>query len=172
MSPQYLRHLRGIDSVVDPPKCSSLGHHLSNTKGIGHFRQPCAGFDHVFPATAPRCESLDAARGPLGSHRPHEGLGDMDHAHSQLRTLIPRLLMDTHDVFEPPRVFRVSNSALQWEAHPILGEPWRLAPCHRTTEAHHMRRLVGVPMPFHTHHKSEPLSTLLLPERPLIHGGL
>src|SRR4029453_7822320 len=36
---QYLRHLRGVDSVVDPPKCSPLGHHLINKKGIGHFRK-------------------------------------------------------------------------------------------------------------------------------------
>jgi hypothetical protein len=24
---QYLRHLSGIDSVVNPPKCSHMGHH-------------------------------------------------------------------------------------------------------------------------------------------------
>ena len=36
---QYLRHLSGIDSVVNPPKCSHLGHYLINKNGIGHFRK-------------------------------------------------------------------------------------------------------------------------------------
>jgi hypothetical protein len=36
---QYRRHLRGVDSVVDPPKFNHLGYHLINTKGIGHFRK-------------------------------------------------------------------------------------------------------------------------------------
>ena len=36
---QYLRHLSGVDSGVDPPKFSHLGHHLINKKGIGHFRK-------------------------------------------------------------------------------------------------------------------------------------
>jgi hypothetical protein len=36
---QYLRHLSGVDSVIDPPKLSYLGHHLLDTNGIGHFRK-------------------------------------------------------------------------------------------------------------------------------------
>ena len=32
-------HLSGVDRVVDPPKCSHLGHHLINTNGIGHCRK-------------------------------------------------------------------------------------------------------------------------------------
>ena len=36
---QYLRHLSGVDSVVDPPKFSHLGDYLINTNGIGHFRK-------------------------------------------------------------------------------------------------------------------------------------
>jgi putative transposase len=36
---QYLRHLSGVDSVVDPPKLSHLGHHLINTNGSGHVRK-------------------------------------------------------------------------------------------------------------------------------------
>ena len=36
---QYLSHLSGVDSEVDPPQFSYLGHHLLNTNGIGHFRK-------------------------------------------------------------------------------------------------------------------------------------
>ena len=36
---QYLCHLSGVDSEVDPPKLSDLGHHLLNTNGIRHFRK-------------------------------------------------------------------------------------------------------------------------------------
>jgi len=36
---QYLSHLSGVDSGVDPPPFSHLGYHLINKKGIGHFRK-------------------------------------------------------------------------------------------------------------------------------------
>jgi hypothetical protein len=36
---QYLRHLSGVDSVIDPPEFSDLGYYLFNTNGIGHFRK-------------------------------------------------------------------------------------------------------------------------------------
>src|SRR5215470_20059972 len=38
-SEQYLSHLSGVDSGVDPPQFSHLGYHLINKKGIGHFRK-------------------------------------------------------------------------------------------------------------------------------------
>ena len=37
--PQYLSHLSGVDSGVDPPQFSYLGYHLLNTNGIGHGRK-------------------------------------------------------------------------------------------------------------------------------------
>src|SRR5215470_8775046 len=36
---QCLRHLSGVDSVIDPPEFSDLGYYLFNTNGIGHFRK-------------------------------------------------------------------------------------------------------------------------------------
>src|SRR5262249_47993598 len=36
---QYLSHLSGVDSGVDPPQFSYLGYHLLNTNGIGHGRK-------------------------------------------------------------------------------------------------------------------------------------
>ena len=36
---QYLRHLSGVDRMIDPPKFSHLGHHLINKNGIGHCRK-------------------------------------------------------------------------------------------------------------------------------------
>src|SRR6266568_1007015 len=36
---QYLRHLSGVDHMIDPPKFSHLGHHLINKNGIGHYRK-------------------------------------------------------------------------------------------------------------------------------------
>jgi hypothetical protein len=37
---EILRHLSGIDSVVDPSKLSHLGHYLINKSGIGHCHGP------------------------------------------------------------------------------------------------------------------------------------
>jgi hypothetical protein len=79
------------------------------------------------PATTPCCESRDAARGPPGAHRPPQGLGAMAHAQGQMRTMIPRLLRDAHEVFEPPRLVRVSNMALPLAAPPIRGDQWSSA---------------------------------------------
>ena len=36
---QYLRHLSGVDRMIDPSKFSHLGHHLINKNGIGHYRK-------------------------------------------------------------------------------------------------------------------------------------
>jgi hypothetical protein len=36
---QYLRHLSGVNSMVDPPQFSHVGHHLIDKKGIGQFRK-------------------------------------------------------------------------------------------------------------------------------------
>src|SRR4029434_2383516 len=35
---QYLRRLDGVDSMVNPPKCSHFGYHLINKNGIRRFR--------------------------------------------------------------------------------------------------------------------------------------
>ena len=49
---QYLRHLSGVDRVVDPPKCSHLGHHLINTNGIGIAGSNCnVSTTHSGPGT-------------------------------------------------------------------------------------------------------------------------
>ena len=130
---QYLRHSSGVDSGVDPPTCSPLGHHLINTKGIGHCRKQCSCVDHVLPATAPRFEIIDAARWPLGSHRPQQGLRDLDHAHGQLRPLINRRLLDAQEVCEPPLVLRVSNMERQVDAQPSIVDQGRRAQRHITT---------------------------------------
>lgn len=37
---QYLRRLDGVDSMVNPPKCSHFGYHLINKNGIGRFQKP------------------------------------------------------------------------------------------------------------------------------------
>src|SRR5438445_1180715 len=35
---QYLRHLSGVDRMIDPSKFSQLRHHLINKNGIGHYQ--------------------------------------------------------------------------------------------------------------------------------------
>ena len=43
-------------------------------------------------------------------------------------------LLDAHEVFEPPILFRVSKIELQLEAQPIIVDQLRIAQCQITTE--------------------------------------
>jgi hypothetical protein len=102
--------------MVDPPQFSHVGHHLIDKKGIGQFRKQFSCFNHVFAPTEPRFEVIDAERWPLASHRANQGLGDIDPTHGEIGTIINRPLLDAHEVFKPPILFRISQIELQLEA--------------------------------------------------------
>jgi len=169
---QYLRHLSGVDRMIDPPKCSHLGHHLINKNGIGHCRKQLSCVDHLWLPAEPRFESVDAACWPRSPHRPHEGMGDIDHAHGQIGTLIHRLFMDVHDVCESPILLRVSTIARQLEAQPIRVASWIIPQRHVTPQEYDLRCCGGLQRRCDHHDHRQHGGKLLLPQRPLVSAGL
>jgi len=170
--PQYLRHLSGVDRMIDPPKCSHLGHHLINKNGIGHCRKQLSCVDHLWLPAEPRFESVDAACWPRSPHRPHEGMGDIDHAHGQIGTLIHRLFMDVHDVCEFPILLRVSTIARQLEAQPIRVASWIIPQRHVTPQEYDLRCFGGLQRRCDHHDHRQHGGKLLLPQRPLVSASL
>jgi hypothetical protein len=140
---QYLRRLNGVDSMVHPPTCSHVRHHVIHTNGIGQCRQQWYPVDHVWLAPEPRLEVLHAARCPRRPHRPPQGLGDMDHAHRPSGARRHGPCVDLHAVFASPVLGRVSNMARPWEAQASRVDPGRIPHRHLTPEEHHRRGLGG-----------------------------
>ena len=73
-----------------------------------------------FSATEPGFEVIDAEGWPLIPHRANQGMGDVDHEHRQIGTVINWSFLDTHEVFETPKLFRISKIKLQLETQPIV----------------------------------------------------
>jgi hypothetical protein len=158
--------------MIDPPKFSHLGHHLINKNGIGHCRKPFEWFNHVFLPMEPRFEIIDAACWPLNPQRPNEGLGDIDHEQGEIGTMINRLFIDVHEVFESPLLFRVSKIALPLEAPPLIVASWIIPQRQVTTTEYYRRCWGGLPIRFDEHDHRKQVGNLLMPQSQLVYAGL
>src|SRR5688500_16163755 len=92
---------------------------------------------------------------PLIPHRANQGMGQIDHEHRQIGTIVDRPLFDTHEVFETPILFRVSKIELQLETQTVIVDHVLIAQLQVTTEQHHMRRFVGFQIRLHNHNDIE-----------------
>src|SRR4030095_9489622 len=95
-------------------------------------------------------------------------MGDIDHEHRQIGTIIVWPCRDIHEVFESPVLLRVSKIALQLEAQSIIVDQEIVPQRQVTTEEHHMSGLVGVQMCFDNDYNIQHLGKFLMPERPLV----
>src|SRR5438128_12585656 len=99
-------------------------------------------------------------------------MGDIDHEHRQISTIIDWPCVDIHEVFESPVLFRVSKIELQLEAQPIIVDQEIISQCQVTTEKHHMSGLVGLQICFDDDDNIKHLGKLLMPERHLVYLSL
>jgi len=99
-------------------------------------------------------------------------MGDIDHEHGKIRTLLNRLFMDVHEVFESPILFRVSKIALPLEAQPIRVDEWSIPQRSVTTQEYHMRCFGGFQIRFDDHDNIKHVGKLLMPQRHLVYAGL
>src|SRR5437764_12625161 len=96
-------------------------------------------------------------------------MGDIDHEHRQISTIIDWPGVDIHEVLESPVLFRVSKIELQLEAQSIIVDQVLIPQRQVTTEEHHMSGLMGVQICFDDDDNIPHLSKLLMPERQLVH---
>jgi hypothetical protein len=54
------------------------------------------------------------------AHRSHQDLGQVDHQHRQVGTVVDRRWLDHHEVFQAPVLFGVSEVELDLEAQAIV----------------------------------------------------
>ena len=99
-------------------------------------------------------------------------MGDIDHEHRQIRTIIDWPCVDIHEVFESPVLFRVSKIELQLEAQAIIVDQVLIPQRQITTEEHHMSGLVSLQLCFDDDDNVQHLGKLLMPERHLVYLGL
>ena len=120
---QYLRQFGGIACMVNAPQCSHVGNGLINKKQLWHFRKQFEGFQPLFPATAPRLQIIHTPLRPLRAHRTPQGVGDIDHEHGEIRPVVPRRLLDRHEIFQAPLLFGSPKVELQLETKTIIVQP-------------------------------------------------
>jgi hypothetical protein len=88
---------------------------------------------------------------------------DVDHEHGQMRTVIHRPFIDTHEVFQTPVLFGITAMKLPLATPTIVVDQSHLAPCPITAEQHHMRRFVRVQSRLHDHDNVEQVGKRLRP---------
>ena len=99
-------------------------------------------------------------------------MGDIDHEHGKIRTLLNRLFMDVHEVFESPILFRVSKIALPLEAQPIRVDEWSIPQRSVTTQEYHMRCFGGFQIRLDDYANMKHVGKLLMPQRHRVDAGL
>src|SRR5437870_13833816 len=88
----------------------------------------------ILPAPEPRLEIVHTELWPVGSQGMHHGMGDIDHEHSQIRTIINWDPIDHHEILQAPILFGIAEIELDLEAQPIIVNYLSIGKLQVTTE--------------------------------------
>jgi len=99
----------------------------------------------------------------MRAHGAYHGVGDIDHKHGKIGTVVDWRLLHRHAIFQAPVLFRIPEITLDLETQPIIVYQLIIGKCSVTTEQYDVSHGLRLQIGFHHHHNIEQISKFLMP---------